>query len=195
MRQGCLHFFTISRSLASRRNQPKKYICTLFDQRIFLFSFPFSFFFSLTDKDHPPATTCKPIYHDKPVIRYFCSHSGSNKMIWQALQKRCTRWRGGNKFIFFMSVDFLIHSDQYANTWSMAVLIRRVTFLETKKSFKLRNLPSRTSTLFCSRRSACPFLNYDQVSKVLKKLSGTFYTLCSRKVRYWKESYLFINVS
>ena len=43
----------------------------------------------------------------------------------------------------------------------MAVLIRRVTcksfffLLGTKKSLKLRNLPSRTSTLFLSRRSAC----------------------------------------
>ena len=27
---------------------------------------------------------------------------------------------------FFMSVDFLIHSEQYANTWIMAVLIRDV---------------------------------------------------------------------
>ena len=88
----------------------------------------------------------------------------------------------GTNLFFFMSVDFLIHSDQYANTWSMEVLIRRVTckslfsFWRQKKSFKLRNLPSRTSTLFRSRRSACPFLNYDQVSKVLKKLSGTFNT-------------------
>ena len=29
----------------------------------------------LTDKDHPQATSCKPIYHGKPVICSFCSHS------------------------------------------------------------------------------------------------------------------------
>ena len=59
---------------------------------------------------------------------------------------------------FFVSVDFLIHLEQYANT-CMAVWIRHVTcksfffFLGTKKSLKLRNLPSRTLTLFLSRQS------------------------------------------
>ena len=81
----------------------------------------------------------------------------------------------------------------------MAVLIRRVTckslfsFL-TKKSLKLGKLPSRTPTVFPSRRSACP-LNCDQVSEVFKEFSVTFYTLCSRKVRYRKEMYLSMNVS
>ena len=42
----------------------------------------------------------------------------------EALYK-VTRWE--QIYFFFMSVDFLIHSDQYANTWSMEVLIRRVT--------------------------------------------------------------------
>ena len=81
----------------------------------------------------------------------------ANKMIWQALQKRCTRLRRSRNGIFFVSVDLLIHSEQYANT-SMAILIRRVTCkssfffsLGTKKSFKLQNLPQRTSTLFISR--------------------------------------------
>ena len=104
--------------------------------------------------------------------------------------------------LFFVSVDFFIHSEQYANT-CMAVLIRRVTcksfffLFGTNKSLKLRNLPSRTSTLFLSRRSTCPFLNCDQVSNRLTEFSGklTFYTLCSRKVRWWKEIYVFINVS
>ena len=104
--------------------------------------------------------------------------------------------------LFFASVYFLIHSEQYANT-CMTVLIRRVTckrfffFLGTTKSFKLRNLPSRTSTLFLSRWSACPFLNCDQVSNRFTEFSGklTFYTLCSRKARYWKKIYVFINVS
>ena len=124
-------------------------------------------------------------------------------MIWQALQKRCTkRRRSPNGIFFFVSVDFLIHSEQYAKT-CMAVLIRLVTcksfffFLGTKKSFKLRNLPSRTSTLFLSRWSACPFLNCDQVSNRFTEFSGklTFYTLCSRKVRYGKKIYVFTNVS
>ena len=72
-----------------------------------------------------------------------------------------------------------------------------VFFLGTKKCFKLRNLPSRSSTLFPSRRSARPFLNCDQVSSRFTEYSGklTFYTLCSRNVRYWKEIYVFTNVS
>ena len=52
--------------------------------------------------------------------------AAANKMIWQALQKRCTRLRRSRNGIFFVSVDLLIHSEQYANT-SMAILIRRVT--------------------------------------------------------------------
>ena len=110
----------------------------------------------------------------------------TNKMIWQALQKRCTRLRRSRNGIFFVSVDLLIHSEQYANT-SMAILIRRVTckssffvFLGTKKSFKLRNLPSRTSTLFLSRRSASPFLNATKSAAVLQNfqinLHFTHYT-------------------
>ena len=120
-----------------------------------------------------------------------------------SFEKRCTRRRRSRNGIFFLWVlIFLIHSEQYANT-CMAVLIRRVTckrfffFLGTTKSFKLRNLPSRTSTLFLSRWSACPFLNCDQVSNRFTEFSGklTFYTLCSRKARYWKKIYVFINVS
>ena len=62
-----------------------------------------------------------------------------------------------------LCVDFLIHPEQYANT-CMAVLIRRVTceslfsFWGKKKSFKLQNLPSRTSTSFLSRRVGALFL-------------------------------------
>ena len=88
---GCLHFFTISRSLSPKS---AKYICSLFD-----------------DEDHPQATSCKTIY-DKPVISNFCSHHSktsmatSNKLIWQALQKK----QGdevGTESLFFMSVDFI----------------------------------------------------------------------------------------
>ena len=48
IRQGCLHFFTISQN---------------------------AFAAPLTDKDHPQANSCKPVYHTKPVICNFCSHS------------------------------------------------------------------------------------------------------------------------
>ena len=105
----------------------------------------------------------------------------TNKMIWQALQKRCIRRRRSRKGIFFVcvSVDFLIHSERYANT-RMAVLIRRATcksffflsFGGQRKVLSWEILPPRTSTLFLSRRSACPFLNCDQVSNRLTKFSG-----------------------
>ena len=85
----------------------------------------------LTDKDHPEVTSCKPIYHGNPVICNFCSHS--TKPAWR-LQ---TKWYGklcrsvaqgadevGTES--FVSVVFLISSEQYANI-CMAVLIRRVT--------------------------------------------------------------------
>ena len=120
----------------------------------------------------------------------------TNKMKWQALQERCIRRRRSRKGIFFVcvSVDFLIHSERYANT-RMAVLIRRATcksffflsFGGQRKVLSCEILPPRTSTLFLSRRSACPFLNCDQVSNRLTKFSGnlklSIYTLCSRKVR------------
>ena len=84
----------------------------------------------LTDKDHPEATSCKPIYHGNPVISNFLfsktSMATANKMIWQALQKRCKRRQRSRKRIAFVSVDFLIPPKQYANT-CMAVLIRHVT--------------------------------------------------------------------
>ena len=63
VRQGCLHFFPISQGLS-----PKS-AC-------------------LTDREHPQATSCKPIYHGKPVICNFCSHSA--KPAWR-LQ---TKWYG-----------------------------------------------------------------------------------------------------
>ena len=87
---------------------------------------------TLNDKGHPQATSCKPIYHGKPVICNFCSHSA--KPAWR-LQ---TKWYGklcrsvvqgadevGTEY--FVSVDFLIQPKQYANT-CMVVLIIRVTW-------------------------------------------------------------------
>ena len=57
----------------------------------------------------------------------------------------------------------------------MAVLIRRVacksfffSFWGQRKVLKLRNLPSRTSTLFLSRRSASPSLNATKSAAVLQ---------------------------
>ena len=50
----------------------------------------------------------------------------ANKMIWQALQKHCTRHQRSQKRIAFVRVDFLIPPEQYANT-CMAVLIGHVT--------------------------------------------------------------------
>ena len=84
-------------------------------------------------------------------------------MIWQSLQKHCTRRRQSRNRIAFVSV----------------------------------NSPSRTPTLFLSRRTACPFLNCDQVSNLFKEFSGklTVYTLFPWKVHHWKEIYVFINVS
>ena len=72
VRQGCLHFFPISQSLS-----PKS-AC-------------------LTDREHPQATSCKPIYHGKPVI---CKasvliqqnqHGDYKQNDLASLQKRCAR--------------------------------------------------------------------------------------------------------
>ena len=76
--------------------------------------------------------------------------------------------------MFFVNVDLVIHSQQYVNT-CMAVLIRRVKFfffLGIQKSFKLRNLSSKTLTLFPSQWSSCPSLKCDQVSNLLNEFSG-----------------------
>ena len=61
--------------------------------------------------------------------------------------------------LFSVSVDFL--SEHYGtHVWQfwLDVWHVKVCFLfGDKKTFKLRNLPSKTSTLFLSRRSACLF--------------------------------------
>ena len=44
--------------------------------------------------------------------------------------------------------------------------VKAVFFLGTKKSFKLRNLPSRTSTLFPSWRSTCPFPSQENFLRI-----------------------------
>ena len=91
---GCLHFFTISRSLSLKA---AKYICRLFD-----------------DEDHPQATSCKTIYHAKPVICNFCSHHSKTSMTTSKKKKNHmasvaeeTGRRSRNGISFFMSVDFI----------------------------------------------------------------------------------------
>ena len=140
------------------------------------------------------AVVCMKVRFEAKVTRGFSLSSSRSRHVVAAsrLAPDLFREEKSRKTSGTRVVDLLIHSEQYANT-SMAVLIKRVTckssfffFLGTKKSFKLQNLPSRTSTLFLSRRSACPFLNCDQVSNRFTEYSGKlkFYTLCSRKVRY-----------
>ena len=43
-----------------------------------------------------------------------------------------------------------------------------VVFLVEGEKFKLRNLPSRTSSMFFSRRRACPGLEHNRGSEVFK---------------------------
>ena len=68
-------------------------------------------------------------------------------------------------------------------------------FLWSKGSFSSRNRPSRNSALFSSRRSAWSVLKCNQGSEVSAVFSGTFCTLWPRKLRFWKEIYVFLNVS
>ena len=143
----------------------------------------------LTNKDHPEASTgWKPIYQGKPVNCNFCSHSA--KPVWR-LQ---TKWYGklcrsvvqGAEQVgteSFVSVDFLIHPEQYGNT-CMAVLIRRVTceslfsFWGQRKvlSCKIYLRGLRTCYVsFTAHRSACAFLNCDHVSNLFKEFSGNLH--------------------
>ena len=88
----------------------------------------------LTDKDHPEATSCKPIYHGKPVIckKNFRSQSAKKHGDYKQNSWYGKLWRsvvqGADEVgrESFVSVDFLISPEQYANK-CMAVLIRRVT--------------------------------------------------------------------
>ena len=74
---------------------------------------------------------------------------------------------------------------------------RFVFFLRTKKSFKLQNLPSRTSTLFLSRRigALVLFWTATKSATLLKEFSGnlhsTHYTqgkyVIERKFMYLKK--------
>ena len=47
-----------------------------------------------------------------------------------------------------------------------------VVFLGEDGKFKMRNLPSRTSSLFSSRRKACPVLKHNRVSEVFKQFKA-----------------------
>ena len=66
-------------------------------------------------------------------------------------QKHCTRRWWSRTESFFSECRFLSFERIFS-----------------KKSFNLLNLPSSTSTLFPSWRSACPFLNCDQFKNFLK---------------------------
>ena len=88
---------------------------------------------TLNDKGHPQATSCKPIYHGKPVIckKNFRSQSAKKHGDYKQNSWYGKLWRSvvqGETIrteSIFVSVEFLIHSEQYANTY-MAVLIRCV---------------------------------------------------------------------
>ena len=131
----------------------------------------------LTDKDDPQATRCKPIYLGKPVICNFCSHSA--KPTWRLQTKWYGKLRSNvvqgaaeveTELLFFVSVEFLLHSEQWANTsmadvWHVKLFF---SFWGQRKVLSCEILPSRTPTLFLSRRSASPFLNATKSAAVLQ---------------------------
>ena len=140
VRQGCLHFFPISQSLS-----PKS-AC-------------------LTDREHPQATSCKPIYHGKPVI---CKASvliqqnqhGDYKQndmasFAEALYKGAEKVETESSF--FVSVDFF-HSEQLVREhmhgsfdWTCDMQ-KFVFFLETKpKSFNLRKVEDLDLVFFTAK--------------------------------------------
>ena len=78
----------------------------------------------------------------------------ANKMIWQALQKRCSR-RGRSRNGIFCECRFFnspktLREHMYGGC-DTCDMRKFIFLLRTKKSCKLQNLPSRTSTLFLSR--------------------------------------------
>ena len=77
-------------------------------------------------------------------------------MIWQALQKRCSKRRLSRNGIFcdcrLFNSPRTVREHMYGSFDYTCDMWKFVFFLRTKKSFKLQNLPSRTSTLFLSRR-------------------------------------------
>ena len=83
----------------------------------------------LTDKDHPQATSCKPIYHGKPVIcnSFSKNQHGDYKQNDMASCAEALLYKDSTKSernLFCVSVDFFFHKITRTN---VAVLIRRVT--------------------------------------------------------------------
>ena len=80
----------------------------------------------------------------------------ANKMIWQALQKRCSRRRRSRDGIFcecrFFNSTKTVREHMYGGFDYTCDMRKFVFLLRTTQSCKLQNLPSRTSTLFLSRR-------------------------------------------
>ena len=100
----------------------------------------FTIFFAISQSLSPKSTKCisSPVWPSKIILRLLAATlsttaiqlSATSVLIQQnqrgdCKQKRCTRCRR-SRTESFVSVDFLISSEQYANT-CMAVLIRRVT--------------------------------------------------------------------
>ena len=83
-------------------------------------------------------------------------------MIWQALQKRCSRRRRSRDGIFcecrFFNSTKTVREHMYGGFDYTCDMRKFVFLLTTKKSWKLQNLPSRTSTLFLSLRIGALFL-------------------------------------
>ena len=72
-----------------------------------------------------------------------------------------------------------------------------VAFLGEDEKFKLRNLPSRASSLFSSRRRACPVLKHNRVSEVFKKFKVHDFENYGNKIRFEMQIliYAITNVS
>ena len=105
----------------------------------------------------------------------------ANKMIWQALQKRCSRRRRSRDGIFcecrFFNSTKTVREHMYGG-FDYTCDMRKFVFLilRTKKSCKLQNLPSRTSTLFLSRwiGALVLFLTATKSATFLKNFQVTY---------------------
>ena len=116
IRQGCLQAFTFLHDRkASRRNQQN------------------AFASSLTDKDHPQATSWKPIYlgdyKQNDIARLACEHLRASSPIWASKASLArTRERGGggstmmkgNLCIYKCFIDVLYIFDRFfKKNWEM----------------------------------------------------------------------------
>ena len=104
----------------------------------------------------------------------------ANKMIWQALQKRCSRRRRSRDGIFcecrFFNSTKTVREHMYGGFDYTCDMRKFVFLLRTKKSCKLQNLPSRTSTLFLSRwiGALVLFLTATKSATFLKNFQVTY---------------------